>query len=193
MRAVSSVREGTTVDQTVSTVEYSQFSCQDINRLHEETSLNIILGKNRKPAVRIAILGVVLFAAACTLHFQVHAQQAASVWDGVYTEAQAGRGKAAYGKSCASCHGNALEGNNTNPPLTGDEFKGNWNGQTLDDLFEKVQTSMPGDNPGSLSRDQNADILAFVLKSNAFPAGAKDLPTDPAALQKIHFDATKGK
>ena len=118
---------------------------------------------------------------------------AASVWDGVYTAAQADRGKALYGKQCASCHGAGLDGSGQAPPLTGADFKGDWNGQTADDLFEKMQTSMPADRPGQLSREQNADILAFLLSSNGFPAGQKELPTDAPALQKIRFESVKPK
>jgi S-disulfanyl-L-cysteine oxidoreductase SoxD len=119
------------------------------------------------------------------------AQQSVSVWDGVYTQAQADRGKALYQKQCASCHGADLDGGGTAPPLTGKDFKNNWDGQTAGDLFEKMQTSMPADQPGRLSREQNADILAFLLSSNEFPAGTKELPTDAAVLAKIHFDAVK--
>ena len=60
-------------------------------------------------------------------------------------------------------------------------------------LFEKMQTSMPADRPGQLSREQNADILAFLFRSNGFPAGEKELPTDAAVLQKIRFEAAKTK
>lgn len=121
----------------------------------------------------------------------VCARQSASVWDGVYTAEQADRGKALYAKQCASCHGAALDGSGAAPPLAGADFKSSWNGQTADDLLEKMQTTMPADQPGRLSRDQNADILAFLLTSNGFPAGQKELPSDAAALQKIRFEAAK--
>ena len=52
---------------------------------------------------------------------------------------------------------------------------------------------MPADNPGSMTGEENADILAFILKFDGFPAGAKELPADAAALQKIRFDAAKPK
>jgi mono/diheme cytochrome c family protein len=119
------------------------------------------------------------------------AQPSGSVWDGVFTQEQASRGKTLYSKECASCHGQALDGSGQAPPLSGADFKGNWNGQTVDDLFEKVQTSMPGDQPGKLSRAQNADILAFVLGNNGFPAGSKELSSDAAVLQKIRFETAK--
>jgi S-disulfanyl-L-cysteine oxidoreductase SoxD len=121
------------------------------------------------------------------------AQQSDSVWDGVYTAQQADRGKALYGKECASCHGARLEGSGAVPPLAGADFKSDWNGQTVDDLFEKMQTSMPADQPGHLSREQNADILAFLLASNGFPIGAKELPSAAEVLQKIRFEGAKPK
>jgi len=123
----------------------------------------------------------------------LYAQQSSSVWDGVYTPGQANRGKDAYNKACASCHGVALDGSGTAPPLSGPDFKSDWNGQTVDDLFEKMQTSMPADKPGQLSREQNADILAFLLTSNGFPAGQKELPTDAPTLEKIRFESAKPK
>ncbi len=136
--------------------------------------------------MRIAI-GLAFFAAMGL------AEQPASVWDGVFTAPQADRGKALYGQNCASCHGAALDGSGQAPPLSGPDFQGNWNGQTADDLFEKIQTSMPADRPGQLSRRQNADILAFLLNSNGFPAGQKELPSDAAALQKIRYESSKPK
>jgi mono/diheme cytochrome c family protein len=135
--------------------------------------------------MRIAIWSVIFLAVT------VYAQQSTSVWDGAYTPEQANRGKALYAKECASCHGAALDGSGQAPPLMGVEFKGNWNGQTVGDLFEKIQTSMPADQPGRLSRTQNADILAFLLMANGFPAGSKELPNDAAALAKIRFEGAK--
>jgi mono/diheme cytochrome c family protein len=116
-----------------------------------------------------------------------------SVWDGVYSAAQAKRGEALYGKACASCHRATLEGHGPTPSLAGAEFRDRWDGQTLDDLFEKMQTTMPADHPGSLSREDNGAILAFILRSNEMPAGEKDLGTDADSLARIRFTAAKSK
>lgn len=121
------------------------------------------------------------------------AQTAASVWDGVYSTEQATKGEALYRTECASCHGDKLQGKGQAPPLAGGEFVGNWNGMTLADLLEKMQTSMPGDQPGKLSREQNATILGYILNANKFPAGKTDLPDDAEKLKQIRFEAAKGK
>lgn len=139
-----------------------------------------------------AIFAAAMFAAALFAG-SLFAASMASVWDGVYAPAQADRGKSLYAAQCASCHGAALDGSGQAPPLTGADFKSNWNGQSAADLFEKIQATMPADQPGKLSRPQTADILAFILTSNGFPPGDQDLPSDAAALAKIRFDAAKPK
>jgi mono/diheme cytochrome c family protein len=98
-----------------------------------------------------------------------------SVWDGVYTEEQAKRGEALYEKQCSACHGDKLAGRESAPPLTGGAFLSNWNGLTLGDLFERIRRTMPQTSPGKLTRQQNADILAYVLSFNKFPAGKTEL------------------
>jgi hypothetical protein len=66
-----------------------------------------------------------------------------------------------------------------------------WAGQTLDDLFEQIQTSMPADHPGTLSRAENADILAYLLKANGLAAGKAELSSDAEVLKQIQFEAAK--
>lgn len=121
----------------------------------------------------------------------VCAQSSRSVWDGVYTPEQAQRGAALYAAECASCHGSALNGGESAPPLTGGEFFSNWNGLTLGDLFERIRVSMPADNPGKLSREQDADILAFMLSMNQFPQGKTELEHRTEVLKQIRFESAK--
>jgi mono/diheme cytochrome c family protein len=118
-------------------------------------------------------------------------QATVSVWDGVYTADQAKRGADLYAKSCASCHGDELEGEGQAPPLTGSEFMGNWNKQVVDDLFEIVKSTMPADKPGSLSRAVDADILSYIFQMNGFPAGKTELPSDAESLKRIHIETKK--
>jgi mono/diheme cytochrome c family protein len=116
------------------------------------------------------------------------AQTTRSVWDGVYTGEQAKRGLAVYGKECASCHGSDLTGGESAPPLTGAGFLSNWTGQTVGDLFERTRQSMPQNDPGKLSRAQNADVLAYVLSENGFPDGKAELDKQTEVLRQIRID-----
>src|ERR1700691_3169678 len=114
-----------------------------------------------------------------------------SVWDGVYTKEQAGRGQPLYNQHCASCHADTLMGGEMSPPLVGGEFMSNWNGLTLGDLFERIRTSMPQNKPGTLSREVNADITAYILSVNKFPAGKTELPHSAEFLREIRIDSEK--
>ena len=114
-----------------------------------------------------------------------------SVWDGVYTADQTRRGETAYLQTCASCHGTALEGGDMTPPLVGGAFTANWNDLTVGDLFERIRTTMPLDKPGRLSRQQNADVIAFLLKANGWPAGMVELPPEPPALNQIRIQSVR--
>jgi mono/diheme cytochrome c family protein len=118
-------------------------------------------------------------------------EQSSSVWDGVYTEEQAKRGESLYARECASCHGAMLTGGEAAPPLTGGAFLSNWNGLTMGDLFERTRTTMPLSKPGKLPRDTIADILAYILEANKFPAGSTELPKKTEMLKQIRIDATK--
>ena len=112
-----------------------------------------------------------------------------TVWEGVYTEAQADRGALAYQANCQSCHGAQLGGQGEAKPLAGASFLANWNGLSVGDLFERVRTTMPMTAPKSLPRGAYADILAYVLKFNGFPAGTAELPGRAEMLADIRFDA----
>jgi mono/diheme cytochrome c family protein len=115
-----------------------------------------------------------------------------SVWDGVYTEAQAKRGEAIYFARCVRCHGATLAGGTDGAgPLTGPTFNGNWNGVPLGDMLDRMRTSMPLDKPATLSRQQSADVLAYIFSVNKFPAGEVELSRQAEILNTIQFKATK--
>ena len=156
--------------------------------------------------MRIAVVASIGLAALGAFRSSVRAERTASppqapvtsstspsqsVWDGIYTEEQAKRGGSLYSERCARCHGPDLTGGETAPALASAEFKENWSGLSVDDLFERIKISMPQDNPGSLSRQQTADILAFVLSRGGFPAGATELAREAEVLKQIRFEATK--
>jgi len=114
-----------------------------------------------------------------------------SVWDGVYTDEQADRGHSVYHAQCETCHGEALTGGDEVPPLAGGQFLSNWNGLTMGDLFERVRKTMPANDPGKLTTQQNADVLAYLLNFNIFPAGKTELPHEAELLKQIRIEATK--
>jgi len=118
------------------------------------------------------------------------AQAGTSVWDGAYSDAQAERGAVQYQQHCGRCHGANLAGTFETPPLMG-RFIPYWAGTTLDVLVDYINTAMPLDHPGALGRAADADIVAFILKSNNFPAGANELSADSAAQKAITFDAAR--
>ena len=90
-------------------------------------------------------------------------------------------------QNCAACHGSGLTGNGEAPALVGAEFISDWAGLTVGDLFDRIKNTMPQDNPGKLTRDQYADILAFVMKENGYPAGQKELDRRSEYLKAIAF------
>jgi mono/diheme cytochrome c family protein len=145
--------------------------------------------------VKIAIVTMFGLAALGTFsavgaNVRLQAQQKTQ-WDGVYTEEQAKRGEPLYAEKCSSCHGPDMNGGEMAPGLTGGEFQANWNDLTLGDLFERMRISMPQNNPGSLSRQQNADILAAILKKGNYPAGKAELPTQTEMLNMYKFSSQK--
>lgn len=115
----------------------------------------------------------------------VHAQSAPVL----FSEAQAMRGEAVYQQYCATCHGPRLEGNPA-APLTGAAFRSRWeDGQhTLDDLFYIVRSLMPNSAPGSLTKAQYADVVAYILKINGYPAGDSELVPTVSAMKAVRLE-----
>jgi mono/diheme cytochrome c family protein len=116
---------------------------------------------------------------------------ATSVWAGVYTDEQAKRGEAIYYERCGACHGPQLEGGDMTPALLGGVFTSTWNDLPLSDLFERIRITMPLNQPSTLSRQQTADVTAFLLKSNKWPAGQIELPRELEPLKEIQIQAIK--
>ena len=141
---------------------------------------------------RVVMLGM---AAICLTRWAqpptVAAQQVKSQWDAIYSEPQATRGQALYVENCVICHASTLAGTDAAPALAGAGFIGKWNNKPLDELFEFMQTAMPVQSPGGLSRQQNADILAYMLRSGRFPSGQTELTPDRNLLRQIYLLASK--
>jgi mono/diheme cytochrome c family protein len=111
--------------------------------------------------------------------------------DAVFTPEQAKRGEVLYQFICAACHGAALTGIEAAPPLGGATFTASWTGAALGDLFERIRVSMPQDKPGTLGRQQAADVVAYILSFNKAPAGQTELPGDAEALKSITIVAAQ--
>jgi mono/diheme cytochrome c family protein len=112
-----------------------------------------------------------------------------TVWDGVYTAAQATRGGALYATECSGCHRDGLP-ERAAPAADGGRFMEAWAEDSLKSLFTVIKTTMPQSSPGSLSDTAYTDIVAYILKENAFPAGAEELT--PGALETIRVQAKGG-
>jgi quinoprotein glucose dehydrogenase len=108
-----------------------------------------------------------------------------TVWDGVYTEEQATRGRMQYTQRCASCHASDLRGDSTAPSLIEESFSFQWGDATVGELFERIRTLMPSNRPNSLSSQSYRDIVAFILQSNKFPPGENELDPEADALRQI--------
>lgn len=107
-----------------------------------------------------------------------------TVLDGVYTEAQAARGLAAYRANCMRCHSDNLLGQGS-APLTGSAFLERWREDGLDTIFDDMRSRMPNDDPGTLPAKTYLDILTHILKTSAFPAGAAELTVDALAKTQL--------
>jgi cytochrome c len=113
------------------------------------------------------------------------AAQTQTVWSGVYSEAQAYRGEKVADTTCIGCHGPKLDGGDSGPKLVGETFLDGWSGQSVGGLFSWVQEAMPPEAPGTLSKDETAAVIAYILQLNKIPAGKSDLPTERDALDRI--------
>jgi mono/diheme cytochrome c family protein len=128
---------------------------------------------------------VVAYAGATRAVRADDAKPTKTALDGVYTDDQAKRGKTQYSQTCASCHMDDLSGSGQALPLAGDAFMQVWEGQTVDDLFELIHSTMPQDKPGTLTPEATLDVAAYLLQYNQFPSGKEELKNDPAALKGI--------
>lgn len=115
-----------------------------------------------------------------------------TTWDGVFTVEQAERGGQIYQGMCASCHGPQLDGVDAAPGLNGGSFYANWNGVSVGDMANRVRVSMPANTPGTMNRQQVADVLAYIFSRNDMPAGEQELPRQLAYLRAIAFKAQRG-
>lgn len=142
--------------------------------------------------MKLGIFVIIGAAAMAASYATVRAAQEAgkTTWDGVYSDAQANKGEAIYNDKCAKCHGVDGSGGDA-PELQGGGFAADWDGLSVAQLFDRTRTSMPQDNPQSLSRDDCAAILAYLFRKNGFPAGPADMASDGGTMNGIKYVAVK--
>ncbi|MEQ1759788.1 MAG: cytochrome c [Vicinamibacterales bacterium] len=117
--------------------------------------------------------------------------QAKNTWSGVFTAEQVARGKEKAIAECSSCHGMTFKGDLA-PSLVGPDFIDHWYDARLGELALRVQNTMPASAPGTLKPEEYADVLAFILSENGFPAGSDTLKMTPVdALDAIKITKTK--
>ena len=140
------------------------------------------------PAATRYALGVASCALAGAFSLTGHAGQVRSLTEGAYSNGQAARGQQIYQVQCAECHGKTMEGT-IGPPLAGESFLSNWSARPLANLVDKIQKTMPFNLPGSLSRQQSADLAAYMLQVGKFPAGQVEL--SDAVMAQVVFPTAR--
>jgi mono/diheme cytochrome c family protein len=116
-----------------------------------------------------------------------------SIWDGVYTEAQAEYGAQVYRAPCGLCHGTRLNGAPDDndmvpgPALARHNFIRNWDGRSLGMLFTYTMSTMPQSNPGFMPPEDYAAIIAHMLATSGAPPGEEELPADAWELGHIQI------
>ena len=136
-------------------------------------------------AVVLTVASIACLAFASRLLVTQGAASGSTVWDRIFTEVQASRGEAAYGRSCAACHKEDLLGSGTAPALAGEEFFRRWNESTLDDVVQTMKSSMPQDAPDSLAAQVYVDIVTYLLKASGSPTGSEELTANRDRLKLV--------
>ena len=158
--------------------------------------LGALSGTIRNGTVALSAVILLVVAGSSGLAQTRVATATRSIWDGVYTDAQAQRGEQLYAKHCSRCHGADLNGGvaitppwpsglDRTPPLIGPLFNDHYNDLPLSDLVERIRISMPQDKPGSLTRKGTVDVMAYLLLKNGFPLGRTELTDRLEGLQEI--------
>lgn len=139
--------------------------------------------KRHVSPVSLIIIGAALLtlrASSALAQNDAGAQPPKNVRDSVYSSAQAQRGETAFRQTCSSCH--------TPGQFSGSDFIAAWRGAPLYQLFDLIRTTMPNDFPGSLPAQTYADIVAYILSLNRYPAGPRELAPEPDSLKAIKIE-----
>ena len=137
----------------------------------------------RRVALFVALIGALVLPASQSAAQDGSSSAARTTAAGVYTEAQAKRGRDTYAMQCKSCH--------TPASHTGVIFAQWWDRKPLSELYQFMVTRMPKNEPGSLQPDEYVDVMAYLLKLNELPSGSEPLPADSVAMKKIRIEVGK--
>ena len=140
----------------------------------------------KPPTALTAALASLVFSGALYLSSSLGAQSLATP---NYTAAQAAQGKAAFERSCASCHGPNLDDGEFAPPLRGNDFRLRWGAKPLDTLFDEMSRTMPPAAPNTLGDAVYTQLLAYLAQENGVTAGTRELTSDAAALRTAMLPA----
>jgi PQQ-dependent dehydrogenase (methanol/ethanol family) len=140
------------------------------------------IGKNQCWMRRGGLIGIGALLATLAPHGALRAQGVLIRNIPALTAEQSARGKTAYAKDCASCHGQDLSGGQFAGSLRGVTFSQNWGGKTAEAFFTYVSTKMPPAAPDSLGDSTYAEIAAYILDVNGTQPGDTELPTDAKEL-----------
>src|SRR5437763_2797179 len=130
----------------------------------------------------ITAAGIVLIASA---YMNAQAPTPRTVWDGVYTDAQAERARGTFESTCSRCHSLTPGPAGQGGPLVGDKFWTANSQKSVGDLLAYMSKNIPNGNGGSLSASPYNDLVALVLKSNGFPTGTTEVTPESAAGAQI--------
>lgn len=139
--------------------------------------------KQRVTFGRLASVAAGLLVAASTVSLSAGQGEGKTTNTAVYSAAQADRGKKVFAGNCTTCHDTAR--------FTGEDFIKHWSGKPLHAIFDLMRTTMPEDNPGGLQPQQYADILAYFLQLNGFPAGSDELKGTDDFMRAVKMEAPK--
>jgi len=146
----------------------------------------MFLPYQNKPMIFRKLLTFVLVLFGLVLMTEVsYGQSDLTIWDAIYSEAQAARGRDVYSVSCVSCHAADLRGDSNAPSLRGMRFMFLWEGRSVGELFTAIQSQMPSENPNSLPAQNYLDVLAYIFQENNFPVGEEELSAEIDLLNQI--------
>ena len=144
-------------------------------------------GFKTRTSIIIASAALVFASVALTQGQEEAVTAATAATTPIYTLEQAENGETVYRQSCQACHHNELQGDDFAAALSGRNFINYWSGRTVESFMTYTKSQMPLGTPESLSDETYAEVIAYILNYNDYPAGDTELSYDFEALADIEF------